>query len=122
MQRLLPVLSLLASCAAVLVVLTRSPPLPPAAAQAGGEQQGRFIMATAVYQNGTRSIAYVLDVQGERLACYSADGNGIEYRGTRDITCDLKPQELNPGPRRFSVEDVCKATQQATTPQPPKGP
>jgi hypothetical protein len=108
MQRLPVVVSLLLSFAALLLVLSRSP-IPTASGQAVGEAAGRFIMATAVYQNGTRSMVYVLDVVDKKLASYSTDGVGIEYQGTREITWDLKPEQLDPSGRRLSVAEIKKA-------------
>ena len=63
-------------------------------------------MATAVFQNGSRSEVYLYDSKTSVLGAYSVDGKGIQLLGTRRISFDLQVRELNPKGARLSVDDV----------------
>ena len=39
---------------------------------------------------------YIYEVGTQRLACYRTANQGIEFKGLRQITWDLKLEELNP--------------------------
>jgi hypothetical protein len=64
-------------------------------------------------QSGNEAVLYVLETSSKKLACYTTRTQGIEYRGVRDITYDLVPQDFNPKGRRYTVEQVKDAVKKA---------
>jgi hypothetical protein len=60
---------------------------------------------------GNSNMLYILEVPTRKLAAYSVKTRGIEYMGTREITWDLKPEELTPKSGKLSVKAVKDAIQ-----------
>lgn len=104
-------ITLLAVCATLLavnIVVSLRSPLPAAFSQATGAEGGGFILATGQSQGGSDQILWVYEVGTRKLAAYAVKTRGIEYKGVRQITWDLVPQELVPK-GSMSVESVKKA-------------
>ena len=102
--------ALLAICVTLLAVnvvqqMTR-PVFPAAFGQAVGNTQGNYVLATGMSTTGNNNMLYILEVPTRRLAAYSVKTRGIAYMGTRDITWDLKPEEMTPKVSQLSVKAV----------------
>lgn len=76
---------------------------PIAFGQGVGATSG-FTISTVVGQGG-ETWCYVFEEASRTLACYSSKGLGLEIKGVRNLTADLKVRELTPR-QRLSVEDV----------------
>ena len=105
--------ALLAICVTLLAVnvvqqMTR-PVFPAAFGQAVGNTQGNYVLATGMSTTGNNNMLYILEVPTRKLAAYSVKTRGIEYMGTREITWDLKPEELTPTRGNLSVKQVKEA-------------
>ncbi len=107
--------TLLAICVTLLAVNVvqqmARPVFPAAFGQAVGNTQGDFILATGMSTTGNSNMLYILEVPTRKLAAYSVKTRGIEYMGTREITWDLKPEELTPKSGKLSVKAVKDAIQ-----------
>jgi hypothetical protein len=107
--------ALLAICVTLLAVnvvqqMTR-PVFPAAFGQAVGNTQGNYVLATGMSTTGNNNMLFILEVPTRKLAAYSVKTRGIEYMGTREITWDLKPEELIPKSGKLSVKAVKDAVQ-----------
>jgi hypothetical protein len=78
---------------------------PKAEGQSTGEKEGQYIMAAGSTTTGQTEV-YVFDVQQQKLAAYRTDGTGIGFRGVRQITWDLKPEEITPKGARLTVAQM----------------
>jgi len=113
------IVALLSVCCTLLavnlVVSLRGPQLPfglpPAYGQAVGGPVGQVVLATGMSQGGSEAVLYLYDIPTQALACYSTKGQGIEYRGVRKITWDLKPQDFKATGKSPSVADMRKAVE-----------
>ncbi|MCZ6792550.1 MAG: hypothetical protein O7J95_02925 [Planctomycetota bacterium] len=65
----------------------------------------RFLLESASTRDG-KSWAFVLDAAQRVLAVYAVDAQGVRLAGSRHLRWDLVPQEIEPGGRRFSVEEM----------------
>ena len=93
------VVALLSVCCTLLAVNLyvefQSSPMPEAHGQATGLPASQIAIAT-VQGTSNDPWCYVYDVAGQRLAVYRAGTQGLEFKGLRQITWDLKLEELNP--------------------------
>lgn len=69
--------------------------LPPAHGQAAAGTQTSVALAT-VQGTSNDPWVYIYDVTSQRLGCYKTGNTGIEFKGLRQLTWDLKLEELNP--------------------------
>ena len=58
---------------------------------------------------------YVLEVPTRRLAAYTVKTRSIEYKGTRDITYDMKVEHYDPKSRNPTPAEMKKAIQKNLT-------
>lgn len=93
-----------------LIVELRGPQIPIAYGQAVGTPSGQTVLATGMNQSGNEAVLYLYDVGSQSLACYTTRGQGIELKGTRRVTWDLKAQEFK-GTKSPSVAEMKKATE-----------
>jgi hypothetical protein len=110
------IVALLAVCCTLLavnVVLQVSTPPALVFGQAVGNPEGGFVLATGQTQSGSKAVLYVLETATKKLSAYSVENRGIEFKGVREITNDLKPIELKPN-RPLSPSEVEKAWEEAT--------
>ena len=73
-------------------------------------------VALATSQDTSNSpFVFVYEVGTQRLAAYKAGNQGIELKGLRQITWDLKLEELNPAlaNRRVKVSEIRKELDKA---------
>ena len=112
-------ITLLAICVTLLAVNVvqqmARPDLPMAFGQAVGNTQGQYVLATGVSTTGSNNMLYVLEVPTRRLAAYTVKTRSIEYRGTRDITYDMKVEHYDPKGRNPTPGDMKKAIQKNLT-------
>ncbi|MBN1444155.1 MAG: hypothetical protein JXA90_15700 [Planctomycetes bacterium] len=94
------------STAAILACLEASPQVQ---AQAVGSS-GVYVMATSGPNTKGTVEVFILDTSRDSLACYTRDGTGILYLGTRNIKADLIPDEVNPCGKRISVKEMKEKT------------
>ena len=78
----------------------------PAFGQAVGNTQGNYVLATGMSQSGNANMLFVLEVPTRRLAAYTVKTRGIEFMGVREITWDMKPEELTPRSGKLTVKQV----------------
>ncbi len=108
-------ITLLAICvtllAANLVQQMGRPSLPAAFGQAVGNTQGQYVLATGMSTTGSNNMLYVLEVPTRRLAAYTVKTRSIEYKGTRDLTWDMKVEHYDPKGRNPTPADMKKAIQ-----------
>lgn len=92
------VIALLSVCSTLLAVNLyvefQSEPVPAAYGQATGMPASQVAIAT-VQGTAQDPWCYVYDVAGQRLAVYRCGNQGLEFKGLRQITWDLKLEELN---------------------------
>ena len=102
--------ALLAICATLLAVNVvqqmNGPAFLPAFGQAVGNTQGNYVLATGMSQSGNANMLFVLEVPTKRLAAYTVKTRGIEFMGVREITWDMKPEELPPRSGKLTVKQV----------------
>jgi hypothetical protein len=105
------IVALLAVCCTLLAVnlyvALRGPQLPFAYGQSVGVPSGSVVLATGVSQGGSEAVLYLYDAPSQSLACYTVKGQGIELRGVRRVTYDLKAVEFPAkGGKAPSVKDM----------------
>jgi len=74
-----------------------------------------YVMATGMSTSGSNNMLYILEPKSGRVAAYTVQSRGIEYKGTRQVTHDLIPEELTPK-GRMTVSDVRKALKKLKRP------
>ena len=93
------VIALLSACLTLLCVNLyvsfSKQPLPAALGQAVGTPTGSVAIAT-VQGTSQDPWCYIYDIGTQRLAVYKVQNQGIELKGVRQITWDMKLEELNP--------------------------
>jgi hypothetical protein len=103
------VVVLLSVCLTLLAVnlyVTLRGPQPAAWGQGVGIPTGQVAIAT-VQGTSNDPWCYVYDVGSQRLAVYTTKNQGVELKGVRNITYDLKLEELNVvGGRSPTVKQV----------------
>ena len=107
------VVALLSVCAtllAVQVVLTIGKETAPVFGQTVGSDGGGsgFVLATGMSSSGSNNMLYIFEPKSGRVAAYTVQSRGLEFKGPRQVTHDLIPEELTPK-GRMSVSDVRKA-------------
>ncbi len=109
------IVALLSICCTLLavnlVVALRGPQLPFAFGQAVGTPSSSVVLATGMNQSGNEAVLYLYDISSQALACYTTKGQGIELKGTRKITWDLKPQEYRATAKSPTVAEMKKSTE-----------
>ena len=109
MRQIIPV-AMLAICATLLTVNVvqqmNRPAFMPAFGQAVGNTQGNYVLATGMSQSGNANMLFVLEVPTRKLAAYTVKSRGVEFMGVREITWDMKPEELTPKSGKLSVKAV----------------
>lgn len=102
-----------AAIVAVSVIERFRRPLPVAQAQTTGDENGGFILATGQSQGGSDQVLWVLETGTRKLACYVMVNRSLDYRGVREITFDLLPQEFAPkgakGPSVAEMEEAARS-------------
>ena len=102
---------LLATCVGLLagnlVVSLRSPAMP-VFGQTAGAEGGGYVLATGQSQGGSDAVLWVFETGTKKLACYSMKSRGVEYKGVRNISYDLMPEEYSPKGKSPSVAAVKK--------------
>ena len=83
--------------------------------QAVGNTQGQYVLATGMSTTGSNNMLYVLEVPTRRLAAYTVKTRSIEYKGTRDITYDMKVEHYDPKSRNPTPAEMKKAIQKNLT-------
>ncbi len=106
-------IALLAVCATLLaanLVVSLRTPAPTAFGQATGAEGGGYVLATGQSQGGSDQVLWVFQIATKKVAAYSVKSQGIEYKGVRNITWDLIPDELKPRSRMSvdAVQDLLK--------------
>ena len=105
------VVALLSVCCTLLavnlIVALRGPQLPFAYGQAVGTPSGQVVLATGMNQSGNEAVLYLYDVGTQALCAYTTKGQGIELKGTRRVTWDLKPLEYK-APKSPSPSEMKK--------------
>ncbi|HVR74980.1 MAG TPA: hypothetical protein VMT52_11635 [Planctomycetota bacterium] len=93
------IVALLSICCTLLavdvVVTLRGSQVPPAYGQATGNATGSFAIAT-VQGSGSEGWCWIFDYESKRLCSYVTKNQGIELKGARELTYDLKIRELPP--------------------------
>lgn len=111
-------LTVCATLLAVQVVSTLSRDMnSPAFGQTVGTDGGggKYVMATGMSTSGSNNMLYILEPKTGRVAAYTVQSRGIEYKGTRQVTHDLIPEELTPK-SRMSVAQVRAALKKLKKP------
>ncbi|MBA21304.1 MAG: hypothetical protein CMJ97_08015 [Planctomycetes bacterium] len=102
--------AMLAICATLLAVNVvqqmNRPAFMPAFGQAVGNTQGNYVLATGMSQSGNANMLFVLEVATRKLEAYTVKSRGVEFMGVREITWDMKPEELTPKSGKLSVKAV----------------
>ncbi|HZN57764.1 MAG TPA: hypothetical protein VFD71_06780 [Planctomycetota bacterium] len=107
------IVALLSICCTLLgvqlVLHLQSSSLPVALGQAVGTPSGTVVLATGMTQSGNEAVLYLYDVTSQRLCAYTTKGQGIELKGVRQVTHDLKPVEFTPRGKSPSPSEMDKA-------------
>jgi hypothetical protein len=107
---IIALLSIACTLLAVNLYVTLSEPrMPLAFGQAVGTPTGSVALATGVTQGGSETMLYLYDLSNQRLAAYSTKNQGIELKGVRHITHDLKAVEFVARGKSPSVQEMKKA-------------
>ncbi len=109
------IVALLAVCCTLLgvnlAVSLRGPQFPVAFGQAVGTPSGQVVLATGQTQTGNEAVLYLYDIATQALACYTAKNQGIELKGVRKITYDLKAPDFTAKGKSPTVQDMKKAVE-----------
>ena len=107
------VIALLAVCAtllAVQVVSTVNQGPAPVFGQAVGNTAGAdYVLATGMSTTGNNNMLFIFETKTQKLAASTVATRGIEFKGTRQVTWDLIPEEFTPRGKGVTVKTVKKA-------------
>jgi len=114
-------IALLAVCATLLGVqlvrsFTDSGAAPAFGQSVGSSGETGYVLATGMSSSGSNNILYIFEPKEQKLAAYTVQSNGIEFKGVRQVTWDLKPEEYTKG--RASVEAMRKAFEEQSKKKP----
>jgi hypothetical protein len=113
------VIVLLSVCCTLLAVnlyVTLGEKATPTALGQAAANNPTSQVAIATSQDTSNSpVAFIYEVGTQRLAAYKVGNRGIELKGLRQITWDLRLEELNPAlaSRAVKVQDIRRELEKA---------